>query len=59
MKLLNEATSMAIYSMEVNGSKVTFMEVGGSFHGSRFISVKVGGIKFHVNSLEVNLPPWK
>ena len=32
MKLLN-ATSMAT-SMEVNGSKLASMEVGGSFHGS-------------------------
>ena len=33
MKLLNEAASMAI-AVEVNGSKLTSMEVGGSFQGS-------------------------
>ena len=33
MKLLNEASLMAT-SIEVNGSDLTFMEFGGSFHGS-------------------------
>ena len=46
MKLLNEATSMTT-SMEVNGSKLTSMEVGGRFHGSLFTSVKCSGINFH------------
>ena len=46
MKLLNEATSMTT-SMEVNGSKLTSMEVGGRFHGSLFTSVRCSGINFH------------
>ena len=46
MKLLNEATSMAI-SMEINESKLTCMEVGASFHGSLFTSFVVGGVNFH------------
>ena len=33
MKVLNEASSMAT-NMEVNGSKLSSMEVGGSFHRS-------------------------
>ena len=32
MKLLNEASMVT--SIEVNGNKLTSMEVGGSFHGS-------------------------
>ena len=38
MKLLNAATCM-----EVNGSKITSMDVGGSFHGSRVTPMEVDG----------------
>ena len=58
MKLLNEGTSVAT-SIEANGSKLTSMQVGGSFHGNLFTSVEAGGITFHGNFRGSNLLRWK